>query len=453
VGDGTTTATVLAHAMIREGFKNLAAGADAVALRHGIEKATATVVEELRKMAKPVNTREQMTRIATITSHDEEIGRIVGEVIHRVGKDGVVTVEEGKGTKLEVEYVEGMKFDRGYVSPYFVTDAEKMEAVVEDPYILITDKKLSSVNDILPALEKLTAVSKNFVVIAEDIEKEALATLVVNKLKGTLNCLAVKAPGFGDRRKEMLEDIAVLTGGQVISEEKGRKLDSVNVADFGRARRVVADKDNTTIVEGRGSSEKITARIKQLKAQIEDTKSDYDREKLQERMARLAGGVGVIKVGAPTEVELKEKKRRVENALAATKAAAEEGILPGGGVAFVNAAPVIDKLSLQGDELTGAGIVRRALEEPLKQLAANAGYDGAVVLEKVKSSPRGFGFDVVREEYGDMEAKGIIDPLKVMRIALQNAASTATMALVTEALITEIPEKEKKAATPPMPEY
>ena len=452
VGDGTTTATVLAQAIIREGFKNLAAGADAMALKHGIEKASNAVVEELKTMAKPVSTKEQMTKIATITAHDAEIGEIIGEVMDRVGKDGVVTVEESKGIKFETEYVEGMKFDRGYISPYFVTDAEKMEAVVEDPYILITDKKLSAVSDLLPALEKVSATSKNVVIIAEDIEKEALATLVVNKLKGTLNCLTVKAPGFGDRRKEMLEDMAILTGGTVITEEKGRKLDSVNIDDLGRARRVVADKDNTTIVEGKGSQELITARVKQIKAQIEETKSDYDKEKLQERLAKLAGGVGVIKVGAPTEVELKEKKRRVEGALSATRAAAEEGTLPGGGVAFIKATRALDKLGLEGDELTGVNIIKRALEEPLRQLAANAGQDGSVVLEKVKNSKPGVGYDVVREEYGDMEEKGIIDPLKVTRTALQNAASTAVMALITEALVTDIPEKEK-APMPPMPEY
>jgi chaperonin GroEL len=452
VGDGTTTATVLAQAMVREGFKNLAAGADAISLKHGMEKATVAVIEELKRMAKPVSTKEQTTKIATITAHDEEIGQIIGEVMDRVGKDGVVTVEEGKGLRFETEYVEGMKFDRGYVSPYFVTDVEKMEAVIEDPYILVTDKKLSAVSDLLPALEKITPVTKNIVIIGEDIEKEALATLVVNKLKGTLNCVAVKAPGFGDRRKEMLEDMAILTGGQVISEEKGRKLDAVNVEDLGRARRVVSDKDNTTIVEGKGSPDKIKARTKQLKAQIDETKSDYDREKLQERLAKLAGGVGVVKVGAPTEVELKEKKRRVENSLAATKAAAEEGTLPGGGVAFINATVAIDKLSLEGDEVTGANIIKRALEEPLRQLVANAGRDEAVILEKVKSSKDGYGFDVIKEEYGNMEEKGIIDPLKVTRTALQNAASTAAMALITEALVTDIPEKEKKT-TPPMPEY
>jgi chaperonin GroEL len=403
-------------------------------------------------MAKPVSTKEQMTEIATITAHDAEIGEIIGEVMDRVGKDGVVTVEESKGIQFEIEYVEGMKFDRGYISPHFITDAEKMEAIIEDPYILITDKKLSAVSDLLPALEKVSATSKNVVIISEDIEKEALATLVVNKIKGTLNCLTVKAPGFGDRRKEMLEDMAILTGGTVITEERGRKLDSVNLEDLGRARRVVADKDNTTIVEGKGSLELITARVKQIKAQIEETKSDYDKEKLQERLAKLAGGVGVIKVGAPTEVELKEKKRRVEGALSATRAAAEEGTLPGGGVAFIKAARALDKLTLDGDELTGVNIIRRALEEPLRQLAANAGQDGSVVLEKVKGSKPGVGYDVIKEEYGDMEEKGIIDPLKVTRSALQNAASTAVMALITEAMVTDIPEKEK-APMPPMPEY
>jgi len=379
------------------------------------------------------------------------MGETMGNVMDRVGKDGVVTVEEGKGTQFETEYVEGMKFDRGFISPYFITDAEKMEAVIEDPYIFLTDKKLSAISDILPTLEKLTPVSKNIVIVAEDVEKEALATLVVNKLKGNLNCLTVKAPAYGDRRKEILEDMAILTGGQVISEEKGRKLDSIKIEDLGRARRVVSDKDNTTIVEGKGSQSLIKARVKQIKAQIEETKSDYDREKLQERLARLSGGVGVIKVGAPTEVELKEKKRRVEGALAATRAAAEEGTLPGGGVAFITASKVIDKLGLQGDEATGANIVKRALEEPLRQLAINAGFDGSVVAEKVKSAKSGFGFDVTAEDYGDMEEKGIIDPLKVMRIALRNASSTAAMALITEALVADIPEKEK-IPVPPMPE-
>ncbi len=450
VGDGTTTAMVLAQAMIREGFKNLAAGADAITMKYGIEKATLAVINELKRLARPITTREQMTRIASISAHDPEIGEIIGEVMDRVGKDGVVMVEEGKGTHFETEYVEGMKFDRGFISPYFITDAEKMEAVIEDPYILLTDKKISAISDILPALEKLTPVSKNIVIIAEDVDKEALATLVVNKLKGNLNCLAIKAPAYGDRRKEILEDMAILTGGQVISEEKGRKLDAVKIEDLGRARRVVSDKDNTTIVEGKGSQDLINTRIKQIKARIEEIKSDYEREKSQERLARLAGGVSVIKVGAPTEVELKEKKRRVEAALAATRAAVEEGTLPGGGVAFINAAPIIDKLGLQGGEATGANIVKRALEEPLRQLAANAGYDSSIVVSKVKGAKTGFGLDVISEEYGDMEEKGIIDPLKVTRIALQNASSTAAMTLITEAMVADIPENNK-ALVPPTP--
>lgn len=451
VGDGTTTATVLAQAMIREGFKNIAAGADAMALKRGMEKATACIIDELKRVARPVTIKEQMTKIAAITAHDPEIGEIIGEVMDRVGKDGVVTVEEGKGIRFETEYVEGMKFDRGYISPYFITDAEKMEASIDDPYILITDKKLSAVSDLLPCLEKVSAISKNIIIISEDVEREALATLVVNKLKGILNCLAAKAPGFGDRRKALLEDVAILTGGTVITEEKGRKLDSVTVDDLGQARRVVADKDSTTIVEGKGSQELIQARLKQIKVQIEETTSDYDREKLQERLAKLAGGVGVIKVGAPTEVELKDRKRRVEGALSATRAATEEGTLPGGGVALINALPALDKLSLEGDEATGTNTVRRALEEPLRMLAANAGQEGSVVLDRVMKSEPGFGYDVVREEYGKMEEKGIIDPLKVTRTALQNASSVAAMLLITESLITDIPEKEK--LPPPPPQY
>lgn len=453
VGDGTTTATILAQAMITEGFRNIAAGADPVPLKRGIEKATAAIIEELKRMAKRATTKSQMVKIATVTAHDPEIGEIVGGVVHKVGRDGVVTVEEGKGITSETEYVEGMKFDRGYISPYFITDAEKMETVIEDPYILLTDKKISAVNELLPVLEKASATSKNIVIIAEDVEKEALTILVVNKLRGILNCLAVKAPGFGDRRKEMLEDMAILTGGQVLTEEKGRKLDSVTVEDLGRARRVISDKENTTVVEGKGDSELIKARVKQIKAQIQETKSDYDKEKLQERLARLAGGVGVIKVGAPTEVELKEKKRRVEGALAATRAAAEEGTLPGGGVAFINALPALDKLSLEKDEAVGINTVRKAIEEPIRQLARNAGYDGSVVLQQVKDSPPGFGFDVIAEKFGDMEKKGILDPLKVTRTALQNAASTAAMALVTEALVTNIPEKMKAPPMPPSPQY
>jgi len=443
VGDGTTTTVVLACTMIKEGFKNVAAGADPVEVKRGIEKAVNCVIDELKRNAKPVTTREQLINIATVTAHDEEMGKILGDMLDKVGKDGVITVEEGKGISFETEFVEGMKIDRGYISPYFITDNERMEAVIEDPYIFLTDKKLSAVTDILPALEAITPVSKNILIVAEDVEKEALATLVVNKLKGTLNCLAIKAPGYGDRRKEILEDMAILTGGNVISEEKGRKLDSVKVEDWGRARRVIADKDYTTIVEGKGSSERIRARMNQIRQQIEETKSDYDREKLQERLAKLAGGVGVIKVGAPTEVEMKEKKKRLEGALAATKAAAEEGILPGGGVAFLNALPALDKIQVEGDEITGLNIVRKALQEPICQLARNAGYDGNIVLERVRHGRPGYGFDVEKEEYGYMEERGIIDPLKVVRVALQNAASAAEMALITEGLMTDIPEKEK----------
>ena len=453
VGDGTTTSTILAQAMVREGFKNISAGAEAMALKRGLEKATEALIEELKKMARPVSAKEDMTKVATVTSHDSEIGTIIGDIMSKVGKDGVITVEEGKGTQFEIEYTEGMKFDRGYISPYFVTDVDKMLAAVDEPYILVTDKKLESVPDILPALEKIAKVSKNVVIIADDVEKEALAALVVNKLKGTLNCLAVKAPAFGDRRKAMLEDIAALTGAQVITEERGRKLDSVALEDLGRARRVESDKDNTTIIEGKGSQKAIQGRIKQIRGELEETKSDYEKEKLQERLAKLAGGVGIIKVGAPTEVELKEKKERVEGALAATKAAAEEGILPGGGVALINAAPVLDKLKLEGDEAQGVNILRRALEEPLKQLAFNAGENGPVVLGRVKEMKPGFGFDVVKEEYVNMEESGIVDPLKVTRVALQNAASVAAMALITEALVTDIPEAKKGPPMPPMPPY
>ncbi len=452
VGDGTTTATVLAQAMIREGFKNIAAGADALALRRGIEKATACVIDELKSKAKAVTTREQMAQIASITAADNEIGEIIGEVMERVSKDGVVSIEEGKGIGFETEYVEGMKFDRGYISPYFITDADKMEAAVDDPYILITDKKFSSVSDLLPVLEKMIAVSKNIVIVCDDVEKEALALMVVNKLKGNLNCLAVKTPGYGERRKAMLDDIAILTGGQVIAQEKGMKLESVKVEELGRARRVVADKDNTIIVEGKGSKEIIKGRARQIRAQIQESKSDYEREKLEERLAKLAGGVGVIKVGAPTEVELKEKKRRVEGAVSATKAAAEEGIVPGGGVAFINAIPALDKLKLEGDEATGAAIVRRALEEPLRMLAANAGKEGSVIVDRVRKSRAGIGFDVIREQFVNMEKKGIMDPLKVTRTALQNASSIANMAMVTETMITDIPEKDKMPPMPP-PQY
>jgi len=451
-GDGTTTATVLAQAIVNGGFKNIAAGADAMSLKRGVEKGVAAVVADLKKMSTPVTTKEQVAQVATISAADAEVGSLIAEVMEKVGKDGVITVEESKGLLFETEYVEGMEFDRGYISPYFITNPELMKTELEDPYILITDKKISAIADLLPILEKILQVSKNFVVIAEDVEGEALATLVVNKLRGTLNCLAVKAPGFGDRRKAMLEDIAILTGGKVISEEIGRKLDSTTVADLGRARKVVADKDNTTIVEGKGSEADIQARIKQIKAQIVETTSDYDKEKLQERLAKLAGGVAVIKVGAATEVELKEKKHRVEDALSATRAAVEEGILPGGGVALINATPALDKIKAEGDEATGVAILKQALEEPLRWIAINAGEEGSVVVDKVKHSKKGVGFDALKDEYGDMVAKGIIDPLKVTRTGLENASSIASMILTTEALVTDIPEKEK-TPMPPMPEY
>jgi len=447
-GDGTTTSTVLAHAIVTEGFKNVAAGADPMALKRGIEKATRAVVDELKRVSVEVKGKEQIAQVGNITAKDKEIGDLIAEVMEKVGKDGVITVEESKGIRYETEYVEGMQFDRGYISPYFVTNAERMETVIDDPYILITDKKISAVADLLPALEKILQVSKNLVIVAEDIDGEALATLVVNKLRGTLNVLAIKAPGFGDRRKAMLEDMAILTGGKVISEEVGRKLDSVTVEDLGRARRVTSDKDNTTIVEGKGSEEALKARIKQIKAQIEESTSDYDREKLQERQAKLVGGVGVIKVGAATEVELKEKKHRVEDALSATRAAVEEGILPGGGVALLNALPVLDKLEVSGDEATGVDIIRKAMDEPIRWIATNAGKDGSVIVDAVKKSPIGAGYDAASGEFGDMIEKGIIDPTKVVRSALENAASVASMVLITESLVTDIPEKERAPEMP-----
>ncbi len=444
-GDGTTTSTVLAHAIITEGFKNVAAGAEPIALKKGIEKATMAVVEELKRVSFEVKGKEQIAQVGTITAKDKEIGDLIAEVMEKVGKDGVITVEESKGIKYETEYVEGMQFDRGYISPYFITNAEKMETEIEDPYILITDKKISAISDLLPALEKILQVSKNLLIIAEDIEGEALATLVVNKLRGTLNVLAIKAPGFGDRRKAMLEDMAILTGGKVISEEVGRKLDSVTVEDLGRARRVTSDKDNTTIVEGKGSEEDIKARIKQIKAQIEETTSDFDREKLQERQAKLVGGVGVIKVGAATEVELKERKHRVEDALSATRAAVEEGILPGGGVALLRATVVLKKVEASADEVTGVNIIRKAVEEPIRWIAENAGRDGSVIVDAVKKSKAGVGYDAEADEFGDMVEKGIIDPTKVVRSALENAASIAVMVLITESLVADIPEKDKPA--------
>ena len=445
-GDGTTTSTVLAWAIISEGFKNIAAGAEPLSLKHGIEKATNAIVDELKRASTPVKGKEQIVQVATITAKDTEIGELIASAMEKVGKDGVITIEESKGTKFETEFVEGMQFDRGYVSAYFVTDAARMEANLEDPYILITDKKISSIQEILPSLERILQATKNLLIIADDVDGEALATLVVNKLKGTLNVLAVKAPGFGDRRKAMLEDIAILTGGKVISEDVGRKLDSITMEDLGRARRVDANKDKTTIVEGKGVAKAIKDRIKQLKAQIEETDSDFDREKLQERMARLAGGVAVIKVGAATETEMKEKKHRVEDALAATRAAVEEGILPGGGIGLLNALPALDKLALTGDQLTGVNIIRKAVEEPIRWIAINAGHDGAVIVDTVKKGVKGSGYNAETDKFGNMVEMGIIDPTKVVRSALVNAASIASMVLVTESLIADIPEKEKNAA-------
>ena len=451
-GDGTTTATVLAQAIVREGMKNVAAGANPMALKLGLERGVETVVKALRDMARPVAGKEQIAQVATISGHDPEIGQIIADVMEKVGKDGVITVEEGKGIRMETEYVEGMQLDRGYVSPYFVTNAERMEAVIDDPYILITDKRISAVADLLPVLERILQVTKNIVLISDDCEGEALATLVVNKLRGTIGALAVKAPSFGDRRKAILEDIAILTGGTFITEEMGRKLETAQVSDLGRARRVVATKEDTVIIEGHGSDEAIQSRIKQIRAQVEDAASEFDREKLQERLGKLAGGVAVVKVGAPTEVELKEKKLRVEDALSATRAAVEEGIVAGGGVALLRAIASLDKLEkeLTGDELTGARILKRALEEPLRLISENAGKEGSVVVNAVRQhKDLEWGYDAQDDVFGNLFERGIIDPVKVTRSALENAASIAALVLTTETLVTEIPEPP--AAGPQMP--
>ena len=441
-GDGTTTAVVLGQALVAEGLRNVTAGANPMVLKHGIERAVEVIVAEIKASARPVNSREQIAAVAAISAADPEVGEIIAEVMDKVGKDGVITVEEGQSLGLEKEYTEGMQFDRGYLSAYFVTNPDRMEAVLEGARILITDKKISAVADILPSLEKAVAVGKPLLIIAEDVDGEALATLVVNKLRGTIQVLGVKAPGFGDRRKEMLRDIAILTGGTVISEEIGRKLDSVQVEDLGEARRIVSTKDDTTIVDGAGSEPDIKARMSQIKAQIEETTSDYDREKLQERLAKLAGGVAVIKVGAATEVELKEKKHRIEDALSTTRAAVEEGIVAGGGTTLLQAIPALDALHLEGDEQVGVDIVRRALEAPAKQIADNAGERGEVVIERVKNLPKGQGFDALKGEYCDMFERGIVDAAKVTRSALQNAASIAAMVLTTETLVTDLPEKK-----------
>ena len=454
-GDGTTTSIVLSQAIIHEGFKNVTAGANPMAIKRGIDHAVVRIVTELQGMSQVVETRERIGQVASLSAHEDAIGETIAEAMEKVGKDGVITVEESRGLTDEIEYVEGMQVDRGYTSPYFITNSDRMEAVIEDAYLIITDKKISSVADLVPALEKLLqAGQKDVVIVAEDIDGEALATLVVNKLRGIMNVLAVKAPGFGDRRKAMLEDIAILTGGIVISEETGRRLDSATIEDFGRARRISSTKDDTTIVEGHGSEEAIQARINQLKAQIEDTTSEYDREKLQERMAKLSGGVAVIKVGAATEIELKERKARVEDALSATRAAVEEGIVPGGGVALVRAQRALDTIEgLTVDEFVGVNVVRRALEQPLKLIVENAGSEGAVVLNQVKHQSDDYGYDAELGEFGPMLERGIIDPVKVTRSALQNAASVAAMVLTTESMITEIPEPASSMTAAPQMDF
>ena len=447
-GDGTTTATLLAQAIVREGLKNVAAGANPMAVKRGIEKAVEVAVDEIKKMSQSISGKEDIARVATISSDDREIGDVIADAIEKVGKDGVVNVEESNTFGMDLEFTEGMQFDKGYISPYFVTDAERMEAVLEDPYILMANRKVGSVQDLLPVLEKVIQSGKALLIIAEDVEGEALATLIVNKLRGTFTGIAVKAPGFGDRRKRMLEDIAILTGGEVISDEMGLKLENTQVSQLGRARKVVVDKDNTTIVDGAGALDKIKARINQIKAEIENTDSDFDREKLQERLAKLAGGVAVVKVGAATETEIKEKKHRVEDALSATRAALEEGIVPGGGVAQVLLVPAIHAIPAEGDELTGVRIVARALEEPLRQLANNAGLEGSVVVNEVKTRVKGVGLNIATGEYEDMVKAGIIDPAMVTRSALQNAASIAKNILTTEVIVADKPEENKGGGMP-----
>jgi len=453
-GDGTTTAVVLAQSIISEGLKNVAAGANPLALRRGIEKGIKKIVEELKKMAKKITTREEIAQVATISAEDKEIGNLIAEVIEEVGKDGVVTVEESKTFGLQKEIVKGLQFDRGYISPYMVTDPERMEAVYEDPYILITDRKIAALNEIVPVLEKIAQTGKKeLVIIAEEIEGDALATLVVNKLRGTFNALAVKAPGFGDRKKEMLQDIATVTGGTVISEEAGLKLENVELDQLGSARKVVSTKENTTIIEGKGKKEDIDARISRIKKEIEEADSEFDKEKLQERLAKLSGGVAVIKVGAATEVEQKAKQHKTEDALSATRAAIEEGVVPGGGVALLRASLSLDELNLEGDENTGINILKNALEAPVKQIAENAGIDGAVVVQKIKEGKEGFGFNAQTLKYEDLLASGIVDPTKVVRSSLQNAGSAASMLLTTECVVAERPEEEKKGSPDIPSEY
>jgi chaperonin GroEL len=449
-GDGTTTATVLAQAIYREGSKVVAAGANPMDVKRGIDMAVEEVSKELKKLSKPTKDQKEISQVGTISANDDEtIGNIIAEAMNKVGKEGVITVEEAKGMETTLDVVEGMQFDRGYLSPYFVTDPEKMEAVLEDVYILLNEKKISNMKDMLPILEQIAKMGKPLLVLSEDVEGEALATLVVNKLRGTLKCCAVKAPGFGDRRKSMLEDIAILTGGKVISEDLGIKLENIKLNDLGRAKRVTVDKDNTTIVDGAGDKDDIEARVKQIRVQTEETTSDYDREKLQERLAKIIGGVAVINVGAATETEMKEKKARVEDALNATRAAVEEGIVPGGGVAYLRCLSALDKMKVEGDKKIGVDLVKRALEEPIRQIANNAGQEGSVVTEKVKNEKGAFGFDAAKDEYSDMIKAGIIDPTKVVRLALQNAASVASLMITTEAIVVEKPEK--KAPYPQMP--
>jgi chaperonin GroEL len=449
-GDGTTTATVLAQALYREGSKVVAAGANPMDVKRGMDMAVEEVSKELKKLSKPTKDQKEISQVGKISANnDETIGNIIAEAMNKVGKEGVITVEEAKGMETTLDVVEGMQFDRGYLSPYFVTDPEKMVAVLEDVYILLNEKKISNMKDMLPILEQIAKMGKPLLILSEDVEGEALATLVVNKLRGTLKCCAVKAPGFGDRRKAMLEDIGILTGGRVISEDLGIKLENIKLNDLGRAKRITIDKDNTTIVDGAGDKDDIEARVKQIRAQIEETTSDYDREKLQERLAKIIGGVAVINVGAATETEMKEKKARVEDALNATRAAVEEGIVPGGGVAYLRCLPALDKMKLEGDKKIGVDIVKRALEEPIRQIANNAGQEGSVVTEKVKNEKGAFGFDAAQDEYTDMIKAGIIDPTKVVRLALQNAASVASLMITTEAIVADKPEK--KAPYPPMP--
>ena len=448
-GDGTTTATLLAQAMIHEGMRNVAAGANPMVLKKGIETAVKTLVEEIKSVSKSVNSKSEIAQVATISSADEEIGHYIADAMEKVGMEGVITVEESMGMETSLSVVEGMQFDRGYISPYMVTDTDKMEAVMDNPYILITDKKISTINEILPILEQVVKMGKELVIIAEDLDGEALATIVVNKLRGTFKALAVKAPGFGDRRKAMLEDIAILTGGQVISEEVGRKLDSVTIEDLGRARQVHSSKENTTIVDGMGDKDAIAARVEMIKKQIADTTSDFDKEKLQERLAKLSGGVAVIEIGAATEVEMKDKKYRVEDALNATRAAVEEGIVAGGGTTFIDILPALDKLEAEGDVKTGINIVRRAIEEPVRQIASNAGKEGSVVVAEVKNAGIGVGYDAAKDEYVNMIEAGIVDPAKVTRSALQNAASLPAMVLTTETLVADKPAPEGAAPAAP----